>query len=134
MTEVRRIAIIVISIIAAVILSYGVWQLVRTTIAKPADVRVLDFNAEQTSGIIFVFYFVVSGHVINDGGSNSNLVQLQLVITSNQTGNILYQTTFSPMPAILAPNEEGTFSQPFSTDDLGGYTGKFQYSVRVLSS
>lgn len=130
MAEVRRIAIIVISIIAVVMISYGVWQ----TIAKPADVRVLDFNAEQTSGVIFVFHFVVSGHVINDGGSNSNPVQLQLVVTSNQTGNILYQTTFSPMPAILAPNEEGTFSQPFSTDDLGGYTGKFQYSVRVLSS
>jgi hypothetical protein len=75
-----------------------------------------------------------SGHVINDGGSNSNPVQLQLVVTSNQTGKILYQTTFSPMPAILAPNEEGTFSQPFSTDDLGDYIGKFQYSVRVLSS
>jgi hypothetical protein len=88
----------------------------------------------KTSGVIFVFHFVVSGHVINDGGSNSNPVQLQLVVTSNQTGNILYQTTFSPMPAILAPNEEGMFSQPFSTDDLGGYTGKFQYSVRVLSS
>ncbi len=78
--------------------------------AKPVDVRVLDFNAEKTAGIIFVFHYVVSGHVINDGGSNSNVIQLQLVITSNQTGNILYQTTFSQIPAILAPNEEGTFS------------------------
>jgi hypothetical protein len=78
--------------------------------------------------------YVVSGHVINDGGNTSNVIQLLLLITNNQTGNILYQTTFSPIPAILAPNEEGTFSQHFDTNtDLGGYTGHFQYSVRVLS-
>jgi hypothetical protein len=36
------------------------------------------------------------------------------------------------MPAILGPTEEAAFSVPFSTDDLGGYTGSFHYSVRVM--
>ena len=111
-------------------IGYGIWQFVT----PPADIRILDLHSEQTSGIILVFHYVISGHVINDGGRNSNVIQLQLMVTNNQTGNTLYQTTFSPIPAILAPNEEGTFSQPLSTDDLGGYTGAFQYSVRVLSS
>jgi hypothetical protein len=100
---------------------------------KPSHVIVLDVKAEQTGGVIFTLHFVVNGHVINDGGSNSNVVQLALIITNNQTGGVLYQTTFSPLPAILTPNEEGTFSVPFTTDDLGGYRGTFNYSVNVES-
>jgi hypothetical protein len=111
---------------------------VRTTIA--AHIRVLDLNSEQTSyyctqllectnGSGEPGQYVVSGYVVNDGGNTSNVIQLVLIITDNQTGVILYQTTFSPIPTILAPNEEGTFSQQFDTD-----TGNFRYSVRVLSS
>lgn len=111
----------------------------RTTIAEPAHIRILDLNYQQTTYACNQLPFcvdgsgggsyVVSGHVVNDGGNTSNVIQLVLIITDNQTGVILYQTTFSPIPAILAPNEEGTFSQQFDTN-----TGNFRYSVRVLSS
>jgi hypothetical protein len=103
------------------------------TLSLNRHVKILDFKAEHTGGLIFTLHYVVSGHVINDGGSNSNVVQLALVITNNQTGGVLYQTTFSPLPAILTPNEEATFSTPFSTDDLGGYTGPINYAARVIS-
>jgi hypothetical protein len=75
---------------------------VRTTIA--AHIRILDLNSEQTSyyctqllgctnGSGEPGQYVVSGHVINDGGNTSNVIQLVLIITDNQTGVILYPTT-----------------------------------------
>jgi hypothetical protein len=111
----------------------------RTTIAGPAHIRIFDLNSEQTSYACNQLPFcvdgsgggsyVVSGHVVNDGGNTSNVIQLVLIITDNQTGAILYQTTFSSIPTILARNEEGAFSQQFDTE-----TWNFRYSVRVLSS
>lgn len=98
---------------------------------SPARVTLLDSNVEHTAGYIFTIHWLLTGHVINQGGSNSGVVQLSLTVTSDQTGGVVYTTTFSPVPAILSPNQEATFSQPFSSDDMGGYTGAFHYSVQV---
>jgi hypothetical protein len=81
----RGFTIKILAVVAIIFISYGVFLSVKP---KPSHVIILDVKAEQTGGVIFTLHFVVNGHVINDGGSNSNVVQLALIITNNQT---LYQ-------------------------------------------
>lgn len=50
---------------------------------------------------------------------------------SNRRRDISKNVTTSP--AIIAPNQEATYTLPFSTDDMGGYTGQWSYTVRVVS-
>jgi hypothetical protein len=129
--QARHIAMIIMAVIATALIGYGIWQSIpRPT---PAHIMILDAHIEQTSGDD-VLHYVVSGHVINDGESVSNVVQLQLVTRNNQTRNVLYQTIFSPVPAILTSKEEGTFSEAFNTQDMGGFKGTFTYAIKLLSS
>ncbi|MGB8934333.1 MAG: hypothetical protein WCC17_04410 [Candidatus Nitrosopolaris sp.] len=98
-----------------------------------SDCRLLDMQTIWTDGYIFTIHYVTSGHIKNVGWLPSGQIQLQATFTTADTGAVLWTTYFNPVPASLGAGEEGVFTLPFTTDDLGGYKGDFHVHVKIVS-
>jgi hypothetical protein len=72
-----------------------------------------------------MIHYVASGKIMNKGTETSNHMVLGISIRDapSRAGNILYQTTTTPIPDILRPGEIADFSLAFSSDDLTSYGG-----------
>jgi hypothetical protein len=95
-----------------------------SVIGQPASVQIVDHNVAQTGGYIFTLHYVASGTVVNNGGSASNPVVI-LITIKDPNNNILFTTTTTSDPSILQPQQQGTYTKQFTTDDLGSYHGAF---------
>jgi hypothetical protein len=95
-----------------------------SVMGQPADVQIVDHNIAQTGGVIFTMHYVASGTVVNNGGSASNPVVV-LITIKDPNNNILFTTTTTSDPSILQPQQQGTYTKQFTTDDLGSYHGAF---------
>lgn len=105
--------------------------LILTTIhvgANPAVIQLVDHSASSPT----TQHYVISGRVVNSGGSASNPVIIQITVT-DPNGNILYTTTTSPEPSILQPGQEAPFVKQFTSDDLSGYAGNWDYRLGIQS-
>ena len=67
-----------------------------------------------------MIHYVASRKIMNRGTEASNHIVLGISIRDapSRAGNILYQTTTTPIPDILRPGETADFSLAFSTDNL----------------
>jgi hypothetical protein len=68
-----------------------------------ANIRILNIHLDHAQDLSTVHY-TVSGNVINLGGGSSRVIRLNLTVSDVVNGT-LYQTTFSPWPAILSPKK-----------------------------
>ena len=102
--------------------------------SSPANVQILDSNIQHTEGQIFTLHCVISGHVIDNGGTESGPIRLRIAVISDvykgsdaPEGYTLYETTVHPTPGVLAPNQEGEFSVSFTL----GPGASFHYTAEV---
>ena len=90
-----------------------------------ARIIVTEDHVIHTAGSFFMIHYVASGKIMNRGTEASNHIVLGISIRDvpSRAGNVLYQTTTTPIPDILRPGEIADFSLAFSTDDLASYGG-----------
>jgi hypothetical protein len=136
MAKLRNIATIIGLAIAAIFIGAGIWGAVKYTKFGP-DIMVLDTTYQRTdTGLLGLgtIHYVVSGHVKNIGSwlLPSYGTEVQMNVIANDTGTILYTTYARTTPSYLGSGDTGTFSIPFSTDDLGGYKGNAYYQVQAV--
>jgi hypothetical protein len=91
------------------------------TSTNPAQIEILVFNVDHTSGYIFNTNWVAWGEVENTGGSTSDPVSVQIDCTNTNNGAPLYSNTIPVNPSVLEPGQRGKFSQSLSSErDLAG--------------
>ena len=96
--------------------------------ANPANIQIVDYRSSTP----ITQHYVISGRAVNSGGSASNPVIIQITV-SDLHGNILYTATTSPEPSILQPGQEAPFVKQFTSDDLSGYAGNWDYRLGIQS-
>jgi hypothetical protein len=116
--------IIVVVVVAIAVVLTQLQQNKGSLMAQPANVQIVDHNLAQTGGVVFTLHYVASGTVVNNGGSASNPVVI-LITIKDPNSNILFTTTTTSDPSILQPQQQGTYTKQFTTDDLGSYHGAF---------
>jgi hypothetical protein len=129
--------IIAISAIAIVTIGtlMAVYSWYRTS-GGGVNVQVPSFNLQQTdNGLLGLTTqrWVASGTVQNQGSLTSNTIQLHLSVIAADTGAILYTTDVNPTPSTLGAGETGTFTIPFTSEDLGGYKDSIKADIKVTS-
>ena len=125
------IAIVAVVAVVGILLALPYLSLNRGSVmGQPANVQIVDHNVAQTGGLIFTIHYVASGTVVNNGGSASNPVVI-LITIKDSDNNILFTTTTTSDTSILQPQQQGTYTKQFTTDDLGSYHGAFTSYISI---
>jgi hypothetical protein len=130
----RNVLTIIGLVIAALFIGVGMAGAIKYTKFGP-DIMVTDSTSQQTdTGFLGTMHWIVSGHVQNIGSwlLPSFNTQVQMNIVANDTGTLLYTKYATITPSTLSNGETGTFSIPFSSDDLGGYKGSTYFQVTAV--
>lgn len=95
------------------------------------QLEIIGLDSSYRSGI-FSDDMSIFGRIVNSGETATNPFTLTITIWDNN-GATPYTTSTSPQPSIIQPGQEAPFVKHFTSDDLGGYRGSFEYQVEFTN-